>query len=99
MSIFAIGYRSDQVANVKIGYGTLIPDSKYPISGILHESDIHQSKRCPENYRLFRLMVPHNRWNGNEESVLSCAENLLAVILKNLLKLGSEKYLGISQDI
>ena len=91
LSIFAIGYRSDQVANVKIGYGTLIPDSKYPISGILHESDIHQSKRCPENYRLFRLMVPHNRWNGNEESVLSCAENLLASNPEKFVKIGERE--------
>ena len=26
LSIFAIGYREEQVANVKVGYGTLIPD-------------------------------------------------------------------------
>ena len=30
LSIFAIGYREDQVTNVKVGYGTLIPDS--PVS-------------------------------------------------------------------
>ena len=29
LSIFAIGYREEQVANVKVGYGTLIPDRNY----------------------------------------------------------------------
>ena len=78
LSIFAIGFHQDQVSHLPLGYGTLIPDSTLPISGILHESDIHHSKRCPENHRLFRLMVPHQRWDSNEDSVISCAEDLLA---------------------
>lgn len=78
LSIFAIGFKKEQVTNIEIGYGTLIPDSNLPISGILHESDLHNSKRCPENHRLFRLMVPHNRWDGDEKSVLDCANNLLS---------------------
>ena len=78
LSIFAIGYRAEQVANIKVGYGTLIPDSNLPISGILHESDLHHSKRCPEGHRLFRLMVPHNRWDMDEQKVAECAEKLLA---------------------
>ena len=64
--------------DIEIGYGTLIPDRSIPISGILNESDIHHSKRCPEGHRLFRLMVPHERWDGNEESVLLHAKKLLA---------------------
>ncbi len=78
ISVFAIGYHKSQVNHIELGYGTLIPDEKYPISGILHESDCHRSKRCPEDYRLFRLMVPHTRWNQSNDSVLSCAEQLLA---------------------
>lgn len=78
LSIFAIGFHRDQVSHLPLGYGTLIPDSTLPISGVLNESDIHHSRRSPENHRLFRLMVPHQRWDGTEESVLSCAEQLLA---------------------
>ena len=78
LSIFAIGYERQQVAKVKLGYGTLIPNQSLPISGILHESDIHQSKRSPSGHRLFRLMVPHSRWDKAESSVLACAEKLLA---------------------
>ena len=91
LSIFAIGYQSSKVANVEVGYGTLIPDRSIPISGILHESDIHQSKRCPEGHRLFRLMVPHNRWDGKEQSVLSCAEGLLADEPDLFVKIGERK--------
>ena len=78
LSIFAIGYESQQVSDVKLGYGTLIPNKSLPISGILHESDIHQSKRSPAGHRLFRLMVPHSRWDKDDSSVLACAEELLA---------------------
>ena len=59
LSIFAVGYKNETVSQAKIGYGTLIPDNNIPISGILNESDIHQSKRSPAGHRLFRLMVPH----------------------------------------
>jgi protoporphyrinogen oxidase len=91
LSIFAIGYRDEQVANVKVGYGTLIPDSKLPISGILHESDLHHSQRCPEGHRLFRLMVPHNRWDNNEQKVVECAEKLLAKDPVLFVKIGERK--------
>jgi protoporphyrinogen oxidase len=47
LSIYAIGYRSEDVSHVRVGYGTLIPDERIPISGILHESDVHSSQRAP----------------------------------------------------
>tara|TARA_B100000035_G_scaffold238244_1_gene206523 strand:+ start:381 stop:1637 length:1257 start_codon:yes stop_codon:yes gene_type:complete len=91
LSIFAIGYREEQVADVKVGYGTLIPDSQLPISGILHESDLHHSQRCPEGHRLFRLMVPHNRWDKDEQKVIHCAEKLLARDPVLFVKIGERK--------
>lgn len=91
LSIFAIGYREEQVAKVKVGYGTLIPDSQLPISGILHESDLHHSQRCPEGHRLFRLMVPHNRWDKDEQKVIQCAEKLLARDPVLFVKIGERK--------
>ena len=91
LSIFAVGYRAEQVTNVKTGYGTLIPDSNLPISGILHESDLHNSKRCPDGHRLFRLMVPHNRWDKDEQKVLECAEKLLAKDPVLFVKIGERK--------
>lgn len=91
LSIFAIGYREEDVLDIEIGYGTLIPDRSIPISGILNESDIHHSKRCPEGHRLFRLMVPHERWDGNEESVLLHAKKLLADKYVLFSKIGDRK--------
>ena len=91
LSIFAIGYREEQVAKVKVGYGTLIPDSQLPISGILHESDLHHSQRCPDGHRLFRLMVPHNRWDKDEQKVIQCAEKLLAKDPVLFVKIGERK--------
>ena len=91
LSIFAIGYEHQQVAKVKLGYGTLIPNQSLPISGILHESDIHQSKRSPSGHRLFRLMVPHSRWDKDESSVLACAEKLLAKKPVLFTKIGERK--------
>ena len=91
LSIFAIGYRGEQVAKVKVGYGTLIPDSQLPISGILHESDLHHSQRCPDGHRLFRLMVPHNRWDKDEQKVIQCAEKLLAKDPVLFVKIGERK--------
>ena len=88
LSIFAVGYRNEQVANVEVGYGTLIPDVELPISGILHESDLHYSKRAPDGHRLFRLMVPHSRWDGKEQTVLSCAEDLLGINPELFVKIG-----------
>lgn len=78
LSIYAIGYRKEDISHVKVGYGTLIPASNIPISGILHESDIHHSNRAPEGHRLFRLMVPHSRWNGDHQSIKECAHELLS---------------------
>ena len=78
ITVFAVGYTNQQVKHIEVGYGTLIPDKEIPISGILHESDVHQSKRSPEGHRLFRLMVPNNRWSGDDESVRISAESLLA---------------------
>ena len=89
--ICAIGYLDKQVQDVKVGYGTLIPDINLPISGILHESDLHHSKRCPEGHRLFRLMVPHNRWDKDEQKVLDVAEKLLAKDPVLFVKIGERK--------
>ncbi len=91
LSIFAIGFTNQSVAKIKFGYGTLIPDKSLPISGILHESDVHQSKRCPNGHRLFRLMVPHNRWDMDEQSVLECAQKLLAHNPVLFTKIGQRK--------
>ena len=78
ITVFAVGYTIQQVKHIEVGYGTLIPNKEIPISGILHESDVHQSKRCPEGHRLFRLMVPNDRWSGDDESIRISAESLLA---------------------
>lgn len=91
ISVFAIGYHKDQVAHVEFGYGTLIPDQDLPISGVLHESDLHQSHRCPKDHRLFRLMVPHSRWDGKDDSILSCAEHLLASNPAIFTKIGERR--------
>ncbi len=91
LSIFVIGYKIENVKNVEIGYGTLIPDNTIPISGILNESDLHESKRSPEGHRLFRLMVPHGRWNGDEELILKNAEKLLAPNPVLFSKIGMRK--------
>jgi len=91
ISIFAIGYSNQQVSHIKKGYGTLIPNDGLPISGILHESDVHHSQRSPEGHRLFRLMVPHNRWDKNLNSVQECAEALLAENPVMFKKIGERK--------
>ena len=71
-----MGFSEKSVRNIEYGYGTLIPDKSIPISGILHESDIHASKRSPEGHRLFRLMVPHNRWDLDEKSI-ECTKKIM----------------------
>tara|TARA_Y100001980_G_C14556132_1_gene346550 strand:- start:439 stop:1701 length:1263 start_codon:yes stop_codon:yes gene_type:complete len=91
LSVFVIGFSAKSVQNIKLGYGTLIPDKSLPISGILHESDVHVSKRSPEGHRLFRLMVPHNRWDMREDSVLECAEKLLGDNPVLFSKIGQRK--------
>ena len=77
LSIFVVGYREEDVDSVSVGYGTLIPNSNIPISGILHESDIHSSKRAPEGHRLFRIMVPHSRWDGDHKKIIAHVRELL----------------------
>ena len=88
LSVFAVGYREADVANVDYGYGTLIPDASIPISGILHESDLHHSKRAPNGHRLFRIMAPHARWEGDEKEIKHSIERLLSkeepVLFRNL---------------
>ena len=76
LSIYAVGYPEEEISRVDVGYGTLIPDSNIPISGILHESDVHSSRRAPSGHRLFRLMVPHDRWDGEEAAVRDALANL-----------------------
>ena len=91
ITIFAVGYTNQQVKHIEVGYGTLIPDKQIPISGILHESDVHQSKRSPEGHRLFRLMVPNVRWEGDNESVKISVESLLAKKPVMFKKIGERK--------
>jgi len=69
ISIFAVGFHQNDVKDVPIGYGVLIPDDSIPFSGVLHESDVHHSKRTPAEHRLFRIMVPHGRWDMEDESI------------------------------
>ncbi len=57
----------------------------------MNESDLHESKRSPEGHRLFRLMVPHGRWNGDEELILKNAEKLLAPNPVLFSKIGMRK--------
>ena len=58
INVYAVGYSSNDVSSVPVGYGILIPDEESPISGILHESDVHGTPRAPEGHRLFRIMSP-----------------------------------------
>ena len=69
LSIFAVGFEQGHVKHIPLGYGLLIPDKSIPVSGILHESDIHHSQRAPDGHRLFRLMVPHDRWDQDNLTV------------------------------
>ncbi len=69
LTIFAVGFQQKHVQHIPLGYGLLIPDKSTPISGILHESDIHHSQRAPDGHRLFRLMVPHERWDQDNLTV------------------------------
>ena len=67
LNVYAVGYTEAQVSSVKVGYGTLIPDETFPVSGILHESDVHGSPRAPAGHRLFRVMAPSARSSSHEE--------------------------------
>jgi len=68
LNVYVAGYGNDDVASVPVGYGTLIPDPSSPISGILHESDVHGTPRAPTGHRLFRIMSPTLQ-TGSHESV------------------------------
>lgn len=77
LSVFAVGYREEDVAHVPFGYGLLIPDQTIPISGILYESDLHASSRAPEGHRLFRVMAPHSRGAFDIESVQTAVQRFM----------------------
>ena len=77
LTVVAVGYSNDDAASVPVGYGTLFPDVDSPISGILHESDVHHGQRAPPGHRLFRVMVPHARWDGEEESIRAALRKVL----------------------
>ena len=79
LKIYAVGYNSKQCQDVPIGYGTLIPDQSLSISGILHESDVHSSKRAPSNHRLFRVMSPNSR----TASEIQVREDLKKILCKH----------------
>ncbi len=93
ISVFAAGYESSDVNHIGVGYGTLIPNIETPVSGILHESDIHSSQRAPNGHRLFRLMVPHQRWGGNEGEVVESVGRLLKTVERPALfeKIGTRR--------
>jgi protoporphyrinogen oxidase len=91
LDVYVAGYHNNAVSEVQRGYGTLIPDEDIPISGILHESDVHQSPRAPADHRLFRIMAPSSR-SSSKEAVLACLKQILThsepVIFK---KIGTRK--------
>ncbi len=93
ISIFAIGYKNEHVESQEIGYGTLIPEPDIPISGILNESDIHSSNRAPKGHRMFRLMVPNNRWNGDLQTIERCVKNLISHEEPVIFEFLGEKYI------
>ena len=90
LSVFAVGYREADVSKIPYGYGTLIPDASVPFSGILHESDLHHSLRAPKGHRLFRVMAPHSRWDGDESKILDALKHHFSesepVLFENLGK-------------
>ena len=92
LTVVAAGYLQADVADVPVGYGTLFPDARSPISGILHESDVHAGSRAPEGHRLFRLMVPHARWNGEEASIRAALRDALSPAEPRLFRvLGTQR--------
>ena len=76
LDVYVAGYHNNGVSEVQRGYGTLIPDADLPISGILHESDVHSSPRAPADHRLFRIMAPTTR-ASSEEAVRACLKQIL----------------------
>ena len=91
LDVYVAGYHNNAVSEVQRGYGTLIPDEDIPISGILHESDVHPSPRAPVDHRLFRIMAPSSR-SSSEEAVRTCLKQILThsepIIFK---KIGTRK--------
>ena len=77
LDIYAIGYDMSSSTDIQIGYGTLIPDQDLPISGILHESDVHSTSRAPYGHRIFRVMSPVGR-NASKEDVKLCLKRILS---------------------
>ena len=77
LDVYAVGYASKDITTVPIGYGTLIPDDEIPVSGILHESDVHTTSRAPANHRLFRIMAPRGR-EGDEAAVRNSLKQILS---------------------
>ena len=76
LDVYVAGYHNNELGDVQLGYGTLIPDEDLPISGILHESDVHLSSRAPADHRLFRIMAPSSR-SSDEEAVRTCLKQIL----------------------
>ena len=76
LDVYVAGYHDRDLRGVEQGYGTLIPDEDMPISGILHESDVHLSSRAPTNHRLFRIMAPSSR-SGDQEAIRTCLKQIL----------------------
>lgn len=77
LTVAVVGYTHADTAAIPVGYGTLCPDPSSPVSGILHESDVHHGARAPSGHRLFRVMVPHARWDGEERSLQRAVEAML----------------------
>ena len=78
LTVAVVGYTHADTAAIPVGYGTLCPDPSSPVSGILHESDVHHGARAPSGHRLFRVMVPHARWDGEERSLQRAVEAMLS---------------------
>ena len=77
LTVAVVGYTHADASAVPVGYGTLCPDPSSPVSGVLHESDVHHGARAPSGHRLFRVMVPHARWDGEERSLRQAVETML----------------------
>ena len=77
LTVAVVGYTNADAASIPVGYGTLCPNPSSPVSGILHESDVHHGARAPPGHRLFRVMVPHARWDGEERSLRKAVEAML----------------------
>ena len=77
LTVAVVGYTHADASAVPVGYGTLCPDPSSPVSGILHESDVHHGARAPSGHRLFRVMVPHARWDGEEGSLRKTVKQML----------------------